>query len=111
MPQNGTATLDDIQDQPASGTATLDDIATEAPQAPASPSPFKPSPSFLQRAGHLASGLVPDFQRQPGTRYEAAPGSGSPEAQQVRLGNMVPEAAVPALTLANKYAVEPFNRI
>src|SRR5205807_7400610 len=53
MPQNGTATLDDIQDQPARGTATLDDIATEAPQAPA-------SPSFLSRVGHLATGLLPE---------------------------------------------------
>jgi hypothetical protein len=53
----------------------------------------------------------PFMQRQPGTRYNAVPGSATPEAQQVRLGRMVPQAAVPALETANQYAVQPFNRV
>src|SRR5205807_9317995 len=108
MPQNGTATLDDIQDQPARGTATLDDIATEAPQAPA-------SPSFLSRVGHLATGLVPEELAnafRPDSTPEQAP-KVQPPRQRIRPGDVAAGAlnlfsAGPGRRPSGAYAVTTF---
>jgi hypothetical protein len=43
-----------------------------------------------------------------GTHYEAAPNQDTPD---VRLGKMVPESSVPALSAIKKYAVDPFNNL
>jgi hypothetical protein len=53
---------------------------------------------------------VPAELQGPGTnRYEAAPGSDSPEAQQTRLGQMVPEGAEKPLAVSKKLLVDPFE--
>jgi GGDEF domain-containing protein/2'-5' RNA ligase len=51
---------------------------------------------------------APPVGLTPGNRYTAAPNQETPG---VRLGNMVPQGAVPALTAAKKYAVDPFERM
>ena len=43
-----------------------------------------------------------------GSHYEAAPNQPTPDE---RLGEMVPESAVPALSFANRYAVQPFEKV
>ena len=51
---------------------------------------------------------APPVGLTPGNRYVAAPNQETPE---VRLGNMVPQGAVPALAAAKKYAVDPFEKM
>jgi 2'-5' RNA ligase len=86
--------------------------ADAAPAAPAVDSSKVPPEvqraiSSMPKPAPPPMSTVPLFERQPGTKYAAVPGSDAPEAQQVRLGNMVPDAAVPSLRVANKVAQFP----
>ena len=65
-------------------------------------------PPEVQRAVAAVPRPAPPVGLTPGNRYVAAPNQETPE---VRLGNMVPQGAVPALTAAQKYAVDPFEKM
>src|SRR5882724_3758568 len=59
----------------------------------------------------LGSHVLPQFLRpseRTGTHYEAAPNQPTPEE---RLGEMVPQSAVPTLSFLNRYAVQPFENV
>jgi GGDEF domain-containing protein len=65
-------------------------------------------PPEIQNAVSRVSRPAPPVALTPGNRYVAAPNQETPE---VRLGNMVPQGAVPALAAAKKYAVDPFEKM
>lgn len=81
----------------------------------------KLNPLQQQGAGHAlkmiaaASGVggpttPPELTGPATNNYEAVPGSDSPQAQAVRLGQMVPDAATPALATATRQVIDPFNK-
>lgn len=85
--------------QPRPSSAPKFQIVGEEPIPPAvAAAPARPS--------ILHPEVLPPAQRT-GSSYQAAPNQPTPEE---RLGEMVPQAAVPALDLANRTLVQPFER-
>jgi hypothetical protein len=64
------------------------------------------APTRTDLVGAFKSALLLPAERT-GTHYVAAPNQATP---QERLGEMVPQAAVPSLAAAKKYAVDPFEK-
>jgi hypothetical protein len=67
----------------------------------------RPRPATLNQRQVQTPSLFLSPSERTGTKYAAAPNQDTPE---VRLGKMVPQSAVPALSFIKKWAVDPFNR-
>src|SRR6266571_2625665 len=97
---------DDLLDQPSAAPVTLN--ARRGGFSVVMPPSSSPESSGISP---LLSHILPQFLRpseRTGTHYEAAPNQPTP---QERLGEMVPESAIPTLDFLNRYAVQPFENV
>lgn len=97
----------DVFDQVAPATPTPKSAIQKQAETKAAASVARPIPSELDTSKIPQSVWLPPRERT-GSSYVAAPNQESPTE---RLGDMVPQAAVPALSAIQKYAVDPFNKL